>query len=139
MRYARVTDAGAGSGWRTKWVLRLSATDKGGAGVALRQISIDKRQHWQGAGTTLVLKDGGSHAFDGVHKVYYRSADAASNVERTRSVTVRIDSKPPQITCPKKGLSAATGQVVRLRYRAIDRKPCAGWVRLKADFFTSDA
>jgi photosystem II stability/assembly factor-like uncharacterized protein len=132
------TVTGASMGWRTRWVLRLSATEMGGSGVALRQFSVGGQRRWQGAGSRLILASAGDHAFDGAHRVYYRSGDAAGNVEAARFVTIHIDTRPPTTTALRH-IEARSGGIVRLRYLVGDPKPCAGWARVKAAFVAGDA
>lgn len=129
------TIAGASSGWRTKWVLRLTAKDDG-AGVAMMQSSVDRLDRWQ-AGARRVLTSAGDHAFDGVHQVFYRAVDAAGNLATARSVRVRIDTRPPT-TRAVDSFSVRRGATARLPYLVVDRKPCAGWARVKVSLVAGD-
>ncbi len=130
--------SGAGPGWCRTWTLRLSATDEGGSGVAVRQFSVGNQRRWRGAATKLVLTSAEDHAFDGAHRVYYRSGDAAGNLERARFVTVRVDTRTPAVTCPAR-VEATRGQLAHLRYLVTDRRPCAGWATVTARFYAGDA
>jgi photosystem II stability/assembly factor-like uncharacterized protein len=134
---APVSDVtGAGAGWRTKWTLRLTADDDA-AGVAQRQFSTDSLGRWA-RGARLVLTSGTDHAFDGTHRIYYRSVDAAGNIETPRSVKVRIDTRRP-VTHAARSVAVAGGAVASVPYSVTDRKPCAGWVSLKVQIIAGDA
>ncbi len=76
---------------RTPVVLTFSADDRGGAGIALTQYRID-RKAWKN-GTRAIVKAPRNHRWDGKHTVRFRSRDAAGNVETTRKVFVRIDTR----------------------------------------------
>ena len=100
---------------RTSVVLTFSADDRGGAGIALTQYRID-RKAWKN-GTTAIVKAPRNHRWDGKHTVRFRSRDAAGNVETTRKVIVRIDTRGRHgVTTP--AASAASGAYATWRPRA---------------------
>ena len=88
--------AGAGSGWHDRAVtLHLTATDNpGGTGVAYTKSSLDQGATWT-KGRALTVPALSDHTNDGAHAILYRSADKAGNLEKSRSVTVRIDTRRP--------------------------------------------
>jgi hypothetical protein len=88
--------AGAGAAWHDRSVtLRFTATDNaGGTGVAYTESSLDGGATWT-KGRSLTIPAPSDHANDGSHTVLYRSADKAGNLEKSRSGTVRIDTRRP--------------------------------------------
>ena len=120
--------SGAGSGWRRSWTLTLSARDEaGGSGVVMRQYSVGHEYQWQ-RGARIRLTSSGDHRFDGTHTVFCRAVDAAGNIEATRSVKIRVDTRCP-VTRAARSVNVASGGVARVPYTVHDRAPCAGWAR----------
>ena len=100
---APVTKDDASTEWSKGDVtVQLSATDDG-SGVEKTQFRVDDAADWTD-GTDVKVSG------DGVHKVTYRSIDAAGNVEDVRSATVRIDTKAP-VTADNPAADWARGDV----------------------------
>ena len=76
---------------RSPVALTFNAADRGGAGIAVTQYRID-RKVWKN-GTKAIVKAPRNHRWDGKHTVRFRSRDAAGNVETTRKIIVRIDTR----------------------------------------------
>lgn len=92
-----VTEAdGAGTRWRNRpAVVRFAAVDDA-SGVAATVWRVDSGQ-WR-IGDKVVVKAPKDHSNDGEHVVEFYSVDNALNAEAPRSVTVRIDTRPPRFT-----------------------------------------
>ena len=84
---APVTSDDAPTGWSKTGVVKLTATDNGGSGVAATEYKLDGGAWTSGAQVTVTG--------DGVHTLAYRSTDALGTVEADKTATVRIDTKPP--------------------------------------------
>ena len=114
------TVSGNDAKWHHKPVtLSFSGQDVGPAGVNQTQYKIDG--HAWTTGTRATVKAPTNHSLDGIHTVYYRSTDAAGNVEAAKAVKVRIDTLGP--TCLGTAASrAVTGTKVALHYRVNDRR-----------------
>jgi hypothetical protein len=79
----------ATSGWRkTSQSVSMSAVDSGGAGVAWTKYTV-------GGGGDMVYGGAFLVSGDGSHEVTYWSADAAGNVEPTKTGFVNIDATAP--------------------------------------------
>jgi len=135
---APVTRArGAGVRWhRTAVRVSLTATDAG-SGVAALSYRIDG-----GAWKTVTAASGAPsldatvrvasprrHGNDGVHRVEYRSVDAAGNVEAIRSCRVRIDTRRPR-TAVLRRVTARAGARLRVCFTVVDRSPSSGTARV---------
>jgi len=69
-------------------------------------------------GTALTIRARADHSSDGVHRVGYRSTDAAGNTEAAKSLTVRIDTTGPRTAA--RNAAGNRGEVVQLGYRVTD-------------------
>jgi len=102
----------------------LTAADNG-AGPLRTEFSLDDGATWQPYAAPIVLTD------DGSHKVLYRSADAAGNVETSKSLTLGIDRTAPTIAF-EGARSYAVDEFVVVACTASDTvsgivyDPCAG-------------
>jgi M6 family metalloprotease-like protein len=111
------TVSGADGRWRRSVKLRLVASDAV-SGVAFTQFRVDGGRWTSGAAASLPAT-AGSHAWDGVHVVSYRSEDGAGNLEGDRRVTLRIDTRGPVCFAPREA-HAVRGQAAALHYRVDD-------------------
>ncbi|MFY9914521.1 MAG: Ig-like domain-containing protein, partial [Nocardioidaceae bacterium] len=89
---ASVSPTPNGAGWNNAAVtVTLTATDTGGSGVKNITYSVD--------GAAGVVVAGASTSFtessDGTHTITYYARDFATNVETTKSLTVKIDTAAP--------------------------------------------
>ncbi len=85
-------------GWYVSPVeIALNATDEGGSGVAATEYRVAGSDNWLAYTEPLQL------ALDGEHTIEYRSHDNAGNVEETRSVSVKVDTSPPETTAQLNG------------------------------------
>ena len=92
------TASGADDLWhRLPVVLTLSADDGDGSGVARTEYRVDENSAWI-VGQQVTVTAPIDHSNDGLHTVYYRSVDAAGNVEAAKSLVVMIDTTPPSTT-----------------------------------------
>jgi hypothetical protein len=113
---------GADSRWhRLPVTLHFLAKDNpGGTGVAYTEYSLDDGSTWTKA-DSVTIPAPADHSNDGAHKVVYRSADNAGNLEARRFCTVCIDTSPPTpLLWPA---TAEHGGLVRLRFRVNDPRP----------------
>ena len=118
---ATTTVSGADARWHDKaQTLIFAALDApGGSGVAATQYRIDTGAWTRGA--ALLLPAPADHGGDGAHTVTYRTLDVAGNLERSRSCTVRIDTRRPQ---PVAAAATVTGgHTASLLYRIRDVRP----------------
>ncbi len=117
------TVSGAGRSWRDQPVtLRFHATDpSGGQGLDYTEYSLDGGTTWT-RGVAVTIPAPADHSGDGAHKVLYRSADKAGNVEKSRSVTVGVDTRAPTPVADWKAVARRGGTAV-LRYRIADPRP----------------
>jgi peptidoglycan/xylan/chitin deacetylase (PgdA/CDA1 family) len=93
------TASGAGTRWRnTAATVRFSATDPD-SGVAATVYRVGSGD-WV-IGTKVVVGVPKNHSNDGEHVISYYSVDNALNQETPKTVTVRIDTKPPQFAWRK--------------------------------------
>lgn len=87
------TATGAGAGWRkTPATVRFSATDAD-SGVAATVYKAGSGP-WV-VGAQVVVKAPKDHSNDGEHVITYYSVDNALNQETPKTVTVKIDTRPP--------------------------------------------
>ena len=77
---------------RSDVVVHLSATDPV-SGIAFTLFKVDDGA-WT-KGTRIEVPAPRNHANDGVHSIRFYSVDNAQNAEREKSVTVKIDTNPP--------------------------------------------
>jgi hypothetical protein len=114
---------GAGPAWHNKPVtLHFKATDNsGGQGVAYTEYSLDGGVTWT-KGTSVSIPAPVDHSADGTHRVLYRSADTVGNLERKRTCTINIDTRPPTPVAKWAG-SAVRGTRTALRYYIADPRP----------------
>jgi hypothetical protein len=112
------TCSGADALWhRGAVTLTLSAADNsGGSGVATTHYKIDSGTWNEGA--TVAVPAPVNHSDDGVRTVSFYSVDAASNVEVTKSVTVKIDTTGPVTS--GKNASGKKDRAIKLSYCASD-------------------
>jgi len=88
------TAAGMGAGWRnTPATVVLTATDNA-SGVAATVYRVDGGE-WK-IGDQVLVKAPKDHSDDGEHAVEFYSVDNALNAETPKTVTVKIDTRPPQ-------------------------------------------
>ncbi|WP_206099013.1 sugar-binding protein [Paenibacillus nanensis] len=92
---APVTEAAAAGEDRNGWfvssvTVTLSASENG-AGTLRTEYRLDDETEWTAYEGPIEL------SADGIHHVSFRSADAAGNVEQTKTLEVRIDRTPPSI------------------------------------------
>jgi hypothetical protein len=80
--------AGSSGWWRSSVAVALSASDGAGIGVAGIRYRVDGGA-WQDYGGPFTVTG------EGTHTIEYRSADYLGNAETTRSLQVRIDTRPP--------------------------------------------
>ena len=111
---APVTSDDAPTGWSKTGVVKLTATDNGGSGVAATEYKLDGGA-WTGGAQVTVTGDG-------VHTLAYRSTDALGTVEADKTATVRIDTKGPATVAPRSA-SVLRGSYVALKYRVNDPRP----------------
>ena len=78
--------SGAGVAWHDKPVtLHFTASDNaGGTGVAYTEYSLDGGATWT-KGRAVTISAPADHANDGIHTVFYRSADKAGNLEKAEA------------------------------------------------------
>jgi photosystem II stability/assembly factor-like uncharacterized protein len=114
--------SGADFSWHNRAVrLAFAAVDEpGGAGMAGGQANTEYRVDdgpWvaRAALTVPALTD---HSSDGIHRVGYRSTDAAGNVEAAKSLTVQIDTTGPAAVARK--ATGHKGEALRLGYKVTD-------------------
>lgn len=122
-RRPTTTVTGTGKRWFSKPVtLHLKASDNlGGTGVAYTQFSLDGGATWT-KGRTVRLEAPSDHSGDGAAAVWYRSADKAGNLEKTRVRTVHIDTRKPTPLAKWPAVATRGGQAV-LRYYVGDPRP----------------
>jgi len=128
---------GAGARWhRTAVRVSLTATDAG-SGVAALSYRIDGGA-WKtvravsvvpSLSATVRLAAPRRHGNDGVHRIEYRSVDAAGNVEAIGTCRVRIDTRRPR-TAVSRQVTARAGAKVRVRFTVVDRGPGSGTARV---------
>jgi len=116
------TVAGDDAHWHNKAVnLTFKAVDNsGGSGISYTQCRLDGGP-WIDA-TSLTIAAPASHANDGVHTVLYRSADNAGNVEKAKSCTVKIDTRPPRVVA-NWAAKVNRGHTAGLQYDVSDPRP----------------
>ena len=104
------TPSGADDAWHASPVtVRLTASDAL-SGVALTEYRLDGGAWTAGSELTVTA--------DGAHTLAYRSRDAAGNLEADKTVTVRIDAKPPVTSCDAP--SGWANHAVTVRFAAAD-------------------
>ena len=122
------TAAGADADWHRRPVTVTLNADDALSGARMTESRIDARP-WR-AGTTATIKAPRDHSWDGVHTVYYRAVDNAGNVEATKSVKVRIDTKGPGCSATS-AASAIQGSRATLHYRVNDARSPKADVTIK--------
>ena len=90
------TVTGSDDKWHNKPVtVTFTATDEpGGSGVAFTEYSLSGGAIWT-VGTSVTIAAPANHSRDGVYMILYRSTDNAGNQGVAKSVTVKIDTRPP--------------------------------------------
>ena len=122
------TAAGADADWHRRPVtVTLDAVDSL-SGAQMTESRIDARP-WR-AGTAATVKAPRDHSWDGVHTVYYRAADNAGNVEATKSMKVRIDTKGPGCSATA-AAGAIQGSRATLHYRVNEARSPKADVTIK--------
>lgn len=122
------TAGGADNRWHRHGVkVFFAATDDGGSGSVYSEWRLDAQKRWQRGRAYVYARP--SHASDGIHTVWYRSVDAAGNVEAARSVKVKIDTRPPTIVGRTASLTVARGGLVTVTNKVTDKSPCGVWAR----------
>jgi hypothetical protein len=113
------TVTGADDLWHNHSVkLILHAADNaGGSGVAYTEYSLNGGKTWTKAASVTIAASA-DHANDGSHTVEYGSADKAGNLEKAKSVTVKIDTTGP-VTAAE-AASGTAGHALNLRYLVRD-------------------
>jgi photosystem II stability/assembly factor-like uncharacterized protein len=92
-----VTLCAAAGGWsRTEVVPTLSAADVGTSGLAWTEYSVDGGP-WTRGSTPPPFLAPPDHSGDGAHRLHYRSADNAGNIEPEQALEVHIDTVKPVI------------------------------------------
>jgi hypothetical protein len=127
------TASGADSRWhRTSVTITLSASDRsGGSGMSGGQAGTEYRVDGGGwtTGMSCTVEAPADHSGDGVHRVSYRSTDAAGNTEAAKSVTVKIDTLGPATKAAT--AQGRKGRALSLRYMIADaQSPQATAIRL---------
>ncbi|TJY41801.1 hypothetical protein E5161_11395 [Cohnella pontilimi] len=108
---APVTESDAPQGWaKDNAAVKLGATDAL-SGVAHTFYSVDGSKYVEG--NTLTI------ATEGIHTIAYYSADAAGNVEKVKTVTVKVDKSAPVISMDLAG-PYKLGTELPLTYKASD-------------------
>ena len=109
----RTVASGADGVWRARPVsVTLAAADPepSASGVDYTEFRLDDGAWTRGARVDVTA--------DGVHTLWYRSADKAGNLEEARSCVVRVDSAGP--VCASRSTSVKRGGAVALRYLVSD-------------------
>ena len=76
----------------------LTASDGSGAGVDKTYYKVDDATGFT-TGTSVMIGAPSTHSNDGTHTVTYYSTDLAGNSEAPTTVTVKIDTTAPTVTC----------------------------------------
>jgi hypothetical protein len=121
------TVTGADDLWHNHSV-HLTFTAEGvTAAVASIEIRIDGGEILQIPSATYerTIEAPGDHSDDGAHLVEFRALDAAGTVEEWRSVTVKIDTRPPSVTLLH-AVGAMRSSTAIVDYRVDDETPGAG-------------
>ena len=101
--------------------MTLTATDDaGGSGVAYTEFCLDSGD-WTKGTSVPVSGEGG-------HRLLYRSADVAGNIEPDKEFFVGIDTVKPSTRAPD-AATAARGETATLRYRVVDAEPNYGFAK----------
>ena len=104
---------------RTGRLGTLAAGDLGGSGVASTHYRVDGGD-WQAGSSVPVPATPGVSA---IHRVDYRSLDAAANQESYHSLDVRVDARRPVTSAPSSA-AVRRGGSVSLKFKVTDGKPC---------------
>ena len=109
--------SGIPSGWsKTPAKVGFTAADTGGSGVAYTEHSLDGGAYVHGSSVTV--------SANGTHKLLYRSADNAGNVEAAKTATVRVDAGKPKTSALAK-VTVKKGKKATFKFRVNDVTPSA--------------